>query len=80
MALVKWEVDSMIGARIFADIVDVASSWKVVLELMKGAGHDTICEIEGFLHPIAVMNINVYVEHALISFSNYRIASTQSLM
>jgi hypothetical protein len=71
MALVEGEVDGVIGACVFADIVNVTSAWEVVLKLMKGAGHDAVREIERLLHAIPVMDIDVYIEHALISFKQF---------
>jgi hypothetical protein len=68
MPLIQGEVDCMIGACVFADIINVSCPWKVIFELVEGASHDTICEIESLLHTVPMMNINIYVENALVSF------------
>lgn len=31
--------------------------------LMKGHSHDPVSQIKGFLNPISMMHINVYVQH-----------------
>ena len=53
---------------IFSYIINMPSSWEVILELMEGAGHDSICEIESFLNTIAMMNINIDVKYPLEDF------------
>jgi hypothetical protein len=68
MSFIKGKVDCMIGARVFADIIDMSCAWKIIFELVERASHDTICEIESLLHPVPMVNINIYVEHALVSF------------
>jgi hypothetical protein len=68
VSLIEGKVDCVIGACVFADIVDVSCAWKVIFELVEGASHDSVCEVESFLHAVAMMDIDIYVEHALISF------------
>ncbi len=53
---------------IFSYIINMPSSWEVILELMERAGHDSICEIESFLNTIAMMNINIDVKYPLEDF------------
>lgn len=65
--LVQRKVDCVVGAQIFADIIDVASAREIILELMEGAGHDPIGEIEGLLNTISVVDIDVNVQHSLVS-------------
>ena len=71
-SFIEREVDSMIGARIFSDVIDVAGSWEVVLELVEGGGHDSIGQVEGFFNTVSVMDINIDVEHPLISFQKFQ--------
>lgn len=33
---------------------------------MKGHGHDPVCGIEGFFHTIAMVNVNVNIQHPLV--------------
>ena len=42
MSFVKGKIDSMVSAGIFANIVNMTGSRKVVLELVKGTGHYSI--------------------------------------
>jgi len=44
----------------------VPCSGEVFSVLMKGHGHDTVCGIEGFLHAISMVNINVNIQHSLV--------------
>ena len=38
--------------------------WKeVVPVLVEGYGHDSVCQVEGLLYPVAVVNIYVYVQY-----------------
>lgn len=39
---------------------------KVVPILVEGYSHDPISQVKGFLHPIAMVNVNVYVEHTWV--------------
>ena len=43
--------------------LDIPRPWKVISKLVKTARHDPICRIERLLNAIAVMNIDVDVEH-----------------
>ena len=67
-SFIQGEVYSMISSWIFSDIIDVASSWKVILEFMERASHHSISEVEGLLHSISVMNVNVDIENPLECF------------
>ena len=41
--------------------------WKeVVPVLVEGYSHDPISQVEGFLHPITMVNVNVYVQHTRV--------------
>lgn len=44
----------------------VAGAGKVLPVLVKGHGHDAVRGVEGLLHSVAVMDVNVDVEHALV--------------
>lgn len=64
--LVQREVDRVVRSRVLADIIDVASAREIILELMEGAGHDSIGEIEGLLNTVAVVDIDIDIQHSLI--------------
>ena len=55
----------MVGSLILADIVDMASAGEVVLELVEGAGHHSVGEVEGLLDPVSVVDVDVDVEDSL---------------
>ena len=58
----------MIGAIFLADIVDVPSAGVVVFELVEGACHDSIGEVEGLLYSVTMMDVDINVQDALKSF------------
>ena len=66
-SLIKREVDSMIGAWVFSNIINVTCSWEIILELMERASHDPVSEVEGFFNTISMMNIDINVENSLKS-------------
>lgn len=41
--------------------------WEVILELVEGAGHDSIGQVEGFLHAVSVVDIDIDIQHPLVS-------------
>jgi hypothetical protein len=47
-------------------------SRKVILELMEGASHDPISQIERLLNTITMMDIDIYVENSLESFKQLK--------
>lgn len=44
----------------------MSCSWEVVLEFVEGAGHDSVGQVERFFNSVAVVDVNVDVEHALV--------------
>jgi hypothetical protein len=71
-ALVEGEVDTVVGALLIADIVDVAGSWEVLLELVEGACHHSICQVEGLLDSVSMVDIDVDVEYSLVGFQQFQ--------
>jgi hypothetical protein len=41
---------------------------EVVFEFVEGTGHNSVGEVEGFFHTIAVVDIDIDIEHSLESF------------
>ena len=70
--LIQGEIHSVVLSCVFADIFDVSCSWKIVLELMEGAGHHSISKVESFLHSISVMDVNVNVQYPLVNFQEFQ--------
>jgi hypothetical protein len=58
----------MICAWIFSDIIDMPCSWEIVFELMEGASHHSICQIESLLDSIPMMNVDIDVKDSLVCF------------
>lgn len=56
----------MVGAAVLADVLDVSSPREVVLELMERTGHDSVCQVEGLLHAVSVVDVDVDVQHSLV--------------
>lgn len=44
----------------------MASAREVILELMEGASHDPIGEIEGLLNTITMVDIDINIQHSLV--------------
>ena len=45
---------------------EVASTGEVLAVLVEGHGHDAVSRVEGLLNAVAVVNVNVDVQHALV--------------
>lgn len=60
------EVDSIILADADSNIPEFSGSREVLAVLVEGDSHDSVCGIECLLHTIAVMDINIDVENALL--------------
>lgn len=44
----------------------VSGSGEVFPVLVKGNSHDSVCGVEGLLHPVTVVDVNVDVQHPLV--------------
>lgn len=44
----------------------MASAGEVILELMEGASHDPIGQIEGLLNTITMVDIDIDIQHSLV--------------
>ena len=56
---------------------EVASTGEVLAVLVEGHGHDAVSRVEGLLNAVAVVNVNVDVQHALV-ISEQTIGSSSS--
>lgn len=70
--LIKREIHSPVGTLFFPDILNMSSSWEVILELMERAGHDSVSQVEGLLNPITMMDINIDIQYSLISLEQFQ--------
>ena len=48
------------------DIPQVSGAGEVFSVLVEGHSHDPVGGVEGFLHPVAVVNVNIDVENTLV--------------
>lgn len=44
----------------------MSCSREVVLEFVEGAGHDSVGQVERFFNSVAVVDVDVDVQHALV--------------
>jgi hypothetical protein len=51
----------VIHAPIDAHIVEASGSWEELPEFVEGYRHYSVCVVEGFLDPVAVVDVDVYV-------------------
>lgn len=45
---------------------EVSGSREVLPVFMKGHGHDSVCGVECLLYSIAMMDVNINIEHPLV--------------
>lgn len=50
----------------------MSCSWEVILELVEGACHDSIGQVEGFLHAVSVVDIDIDVQHSLVGLQQFQ--------
>ncbi len=51
--------------HVFVGFHPFTCSWEEeVAKLVKGDGHDSVREIESLLDPVAMVNVNINVQHA----------------
>ena len=46
--------------------MEVASAGEVVSVFVEGESHDSVCRVESLLHAVAMVNINVNIQHSLV--------------
>lgn len=65
-AVAKREVDGIVFSLADADIAELTGAGKVLAIFVEGDGHDTVSGIERFFDAVAVVNVDVDVEDALL--------------
>ena len=65
-AIPQREIDGVVLAVADSDVAELAGTGEVLAVLVEGDGHDTVGRVEGLLDTIAMMDINVNVEDALL--------------
>ena len=46
--------------------LQVPSSREILSILVEGDGHDSVGGVERLLHPVAMVNVYIYIEHPLV--------------
>lgn len=65
----KWYIQWVILAFSFSNRIDAACAWEEVsLILMETDSHHSVCQVEGLLNAIAVMHININIQHSSVNF------------
>ena len=70
-ALIEREIDRIVNPLIFSNIIYVAGSREVVLELMERASHHSIGKVECFFDSIAMVDIDVNVEDPIVVLEEF---------
>ena len=65
-AVTQREVDGVVAAFFVAQVPPVTSARKVLPELVETARHDAVGGVKSLLHTVAVVNVNVDVQDALV--------------
>jgi hypothetical protein len=65
-AVVQRHVDRVALALLVATVLHIARAREVLAELVKGAGHHAAGGVEGLLDAVAVVDVDVDVQHALM--------------
>ena len=65
-AVVEGEVDGIVLPLGVANVEDVAGAGEVLAELVEADGHDAVGGVEGLLDAVAVVDVDVDVEDALV--------------
>ena len=65
-AVVEGEVHGVVLARARAHVAHRARAGEEVAELVEGDAHDAVRRVEGLLHAVAVVDVDVDVQHARV--------------
>lgn len=63
--IAKREIYRIIFAISNSDVTKFTGPREVLAVFMERYGHDTICRVEGLLHAVSMMDINVDIQHPL---------------
>lgn len=65
-AIAHREVDCVVFSRADADISQLAGAREILAVFVEGYRHDSIRRVKGFFDAVAVVDIDVDVEHTLV--------------
>lgn len=64
--IAKWEIDGVILTNANPNIAQLAGSGEILSILVEGTGHNSIGSVKGLLDAVAMVDVNVDVEDALL--------------
>mmetsp|Transcript_13112 Transcript_13112/g.28757 ORF Transcript_13112/g.28757 Transcript_13112/m.28757 type:complete len:211 (-) Transcript_13112:538-1170(-) len=70
-ALLQGHVDTVVLAGFRADVFDIPSAWEEVSVFVEGQGHHSVRGVEGLLHPVPVVDVDVDVQNALVLLEQF---------
>lgn len=62
----KWEVDCIVFTLADTDVAKFACSGKVFAIFVERDRHDTVGGVEGLLHAVTMVNINIHIKNSLL--------------
>lgn len=66
-SILEWNIERVVFSLLCSDLIHVPRPGKeVVTKLVEGDSHDPVCEVESLLNSVAMVNINVNVEHSWV--------------
>mmetsp|Transcript_8011 Transcript_8011/g.32957 ORF Transcript_8011/g.32957 Transcript_8011/m.32957 type:complete len:411 (-) Transcript_8011:6-1238(-) len=66
-AVLERDVDRVVLPAVLAHVLEVSGARKVLAKLVERDGHDAIGGVEGFLHAVTVVDVDVDVQYALVN-------------
>jgi hypothetical protein len=65
-AIAEGKVDRMVFAIAHANVAKLAGTREILAVLVERASHDAIGSVEGFLHTVTVMDVNINIKNTLV--------------
>ena len=65
-AVTEGEVEAVVLPSPSSNVPEVSSPGEVLSVLVEADGHDPVRGVEGLLHPVSVVNVNIDVEDSLV--------------
>ena len=65
-SVTEWEVEAVVLPTACSDVPEVSSPGEVLSVLVEADSHDSVSGVEGLLHPVTVVDVNIYVEDSLV--------------
>ena len=65
-AVLERHVERVVAAVALARVLEAARAWEEVTEAVEGQRHHAVGEVERLLDAVAVVHVDVHVEHAVL--------------